>query len=364
MRRFTLSSKILINRIRHRFRRELAERISGVFIFRNMIRCSWLVQPGAFLCLLFLMTQCRHSAQSEFLFRSALWSNENHTWYQAFQFFDSLLQVRSQGRIKVEVYPSEQLAKEIESIRLIQAGVIEMTVTGSLLSNWIEIAAFCEMPFLLKDSLDKIALIEGPIGLRIKQEMLEKVGLRPLGLFERGPRHLTSNKPIKHPDDLNGLIVRVPNVPSFVTAWSAMGAKPTPMAFSEVFTSLQQGTIEAQENPFDLILNAGFPEVQKYVNLTGHVVSWSYPVVGEKQFQRLPDDLKVIFLQAAHEMQIYEHHLFLQGEEKVKGELRSRGMEFVEVDRAAFNLKCEDAIYQSLSREMQDVYKSFQNRAR
>ncbi|MGI9552311.1 MAG: TRAP transporter substrate-binding protein, partial [Aurantibacter sp.] len=174
--------------------------------------------------------------------------------------------------------------------------------------------------------------------------------------FQRGPRHLTSNRPIKHPDDLNGLIIRVPNVPSFVSTWKALGAKPTPMAFSEVFTSLQSGTIEAQENPFAMINNAGFAEVQKYVNLTGHVLSWVYPVVGEKQFQKLPPDLQEIFLQAAKEMQAYEHRLFLENEKNVQNELKAKGMEFIEVDKKAFQKKCEKAIYKSLSPEMQKIY--------
>lgn len=308
-------------------------------------------------CLLFL--QCKKKEQPEHLIRVSLWANEKHTWYDAFLYFGEILEERSEGRMKVEVYPSEQLAKEIEAIRLIQAEVIEMTVTGSLLNNWIEIAAFCEMPFLLRDSSDKDALINGPLGARIKKEMLEKVGLRPLALFERGPRQLTTNRPIRHPDDLNGLIIRVPNVPSFVTAWSAMGAKPTPMAFSEVFTSLQQGTIEAQENPFALILSAGFAEVQQYVNLTGHVMSWSYPVIGEKQYQKLPDDLKQILVEAAKDMQAYEHQLFLSNEQKVRDELTKRGMEFIEVDKDAFSKKCESAIFNSLSPEMQTVYQEF-----
>ncbi|MGS0525472.1 TRAP transporter substrate-binding protein [Zobellia nedashkovskayae] len=221
--------------------------------------------------------------------------NEEHTWYKAFVYFSQILEERSQGRIKVEVYPSEQLAKEIEAIRLIQADVIDMTTTGSTLTNWFEVATFCELPFLMQDSTDMNRYINGPIGKLMEEEMINKSGLRSLGHFERGPRHLTSNRPIRHPDDLDGLIVRVPNVPSFVTLWKALGAKPTPMAFSEVFTSLQQGTIEAQENPFALINNAGFAEVQKYLNLTGHVISWVYPVIGEKQFQRLPPDLQKIF---------------------------------------------------------------------
>ena len=311
------------------------------------------------LSLLFIAIGCTQSVKPEYLFRVSLWANDEHTWYKAFLHFGEILEQRSDGRIKIEVYPSEQLAKEIESIRLIQAEVIEMTVTASLLSNWIEIAAFCEMPYLLKDTLEKQLLINGPLGQKIKQEILEKTGLRPIAVFERGPRQLTTNRPIRHPDDLKGLILRVPSVPSFVTAWSAMGAKPTPMAFSEVFTGLQQGTIEAQENPFEEVLSAGFPEVQDYINITEHVMSWSYPVVGEKQFQQLPPDLQELFLQAALEMQDYERRLFLQNEEKVIQELKSRGMEFIEVDKDAFAAKCEDAIYQSLSPEMQVLYKDF-----
>lgn len=304
-------------------------------------------------------SSCHSSSQEIHRFRVSLWANESHTWYQAFEYFAAITHERSQGRILVEVYPSEQLAKEIESIRLIQAGVIEMTVTASLLSNWIEVAAFCEMPFLLRDSLEKQALLTGPIGQRVEREMLERVGLRPIAVFERGPRHLTSNRPIQHPDDLQGMIIRVPNVPSFVTAWSAMGAKPTPMAFSEVFTALQQGTIEGQENPFSLILNAGFAEVQTYVNLTEHVMSWSYPVVGEQQFQRLPKDLQAIFLDAAQEMQAYERQLFLENQQYVRAALAEKGMQFVDVNKAAFSQRCETAIYESLSPEMQRLYREF-----
>ena len=325
------------------------ERISHLssLIFRRSIFC----------CCILLFTSCASDKKEpEFLLRTALLVNEDHTWYKAFAYFGEILEERSKGRIKVEVYPSEQLAKEIEAIRLIQADVIDMTTTGSTLTNWFEVATFCELPFLMKDSTDMNRYINGPIGQLIEDEMVKKSGLRALCHFERGPRHLTSNRPIRHPDDLNGLIVRVPNVPSFVTLWKALGAKPTPMSFSEVFTSLQQGTIEAQENPFAMINNAGFPEVQKYLNLTGHVISWVYPVVGEKQFQRLPPDLQDIFLQAGKDMQQYEHKLFLENEKNVQQELKAKGMQFIEVDKEAFQQKSEKAIYESLSPEMKKIY--------
>ncbi|MDB4582575.1 TRAP transporter substrate-binding protein [Draconibacterium sp.] len=303
-----------------------------------------------------LLVQCKTGDKPEVHLKASILVNDTHTWYLGLDYFSKILDERSNGRIRLDVYHSEQLAKEIESIRLIQAGVIDMTVTSSTLNNWIEIAGFCELPFLLRDSTDMQNLIEGPVGIRIEKEMLEVIGLRPLGYFQRGARHLTSNRPIRHPDDLNGLIIRVPNVPSFVTAWSALGAKPTPMAFSEVFTSLQQGTIEAQENPFALIKSAGFAEVQKYLNLTEHVVSWVYPVIGEKQLNAMPTDLREIFLEAADDMIIYEHQLFLKNERIVQQELKEKGMEFIEVDKNAFSEKCSEAIYQSLSPEMQEVY--------
>ncbi len=312
------------------------------------------------LCFL-MFTNCKKKNQDTFLFRASLLVNEDHTVFKGFDYFSKILEERSNGRMKLQVYPSEQLAKEIEAIRLIQAEVIDITVTSSLLNNWFETAVFCELPFFFKDTTEVQNFIKGPVGKRMENQMINITGLRPLGYFQRGARHLTSNKPIKHPDDLQGLIVRVPNVPSFVTTWASLGAKPTPMAFSEVFTSLQQGTIEAQENPFAFIKNAGFYEVQKYINLTGHVLGFGYPVIGEKQFQKLPEDLKVIFLEAAKDMQDYEHKLFLENESKIIAELKSKGMEFIEVDKEAFIKKSEKAIYNSLSEDMQGVYRELKN---
>ena len=312
------------------------------------------------LSLLLLVSSCSFTTDKnpEYLFKASMLVKENHTWYKAFIHFGELIEKRSNGRMKLEVYPSEQLAKELEAIRLIKAEVIDLTISAGSLTNFAEILIFSDMPFLLKDTIAMKKLINSDIGKRIEKEMIDKIGVRPLGYFQRGERHLTSNRPIKHPDDLQELIIRVPNVPSYVVAWKALGAKPTPMAFSEVFSSLQQGTIEAQENPFAMIKNAGFSEVQKYLNLTGHLITWGYPLVGEKQFQKLPEDLKTIFLQAAKEMQAYEHQLFLDNESKVQKQLQDQGMIFVEVDKTAFMENGEKAVYESLSTELQQIYKT------
>jgi tripartite ATP-independent transporter DctP family solute receptor len=313
---------------------------------------------ASLLLLSLLACTSKTANKPEYLFKASMLVKENHTWYKAFMYFGELLEKRSGGRMKLEVYPSEQLAKELEAVRLIRAGVIDMTISAGSLTNFAEILTFSDMPFLLRDTIAMHKLINSAIGKQIEREMIQKIGLRPLGYFQRGERHLTSNRPIKHPDDLNELIIRVPNAPSYVVAWKALGAKPTPMAFSEVFSSLQQGTIEAQENPFAMIKNAGFSEVQKYLNLTGHLITWGYPLVGEKQFQSLPQDLKTIFLESAKDMQAYEHQLFLQNESKVQEQLKQAGMIFVEVDKTAFMENGEKAVYESLSPSMQKIYKS------
>ena len=313
------------------------------------------------LCLLFGGWSCRPAEEPEFLLRASVIVNEQHTWYRALAHFGELLEERSGGRMRLQVYPSEQLAKEIEAIRMIQAGVIDMTTTSALLSNWADIMTFCEMPFLMDSMAEVDSMLNGPVGARIRREMIEKTGLRPVAYFQAGPRHLTTNRPVRHPDDLAGLVVRIPSIPAFVTAWDALGAKTTPIPFSELFTSLQQGVINAQENPLPLTHMAALYEVQQYVNLTSHVFGWTYPVIGERQFQQLPPELQTILLDCAREMQIYERSLYEEQVARVTKQLREQGMTFVEVDREAFKEKHGDAIYRTLSPELQQVYRSLKN---
>ena len=203
--------------------------------------------PPLLLLTLTLLTtwRCTSPTPPDFLLRASLLVAEDHTWYRAFAYFGDQLAARSGGRIQLQTYPAEQLAKEIEAIRMIQAGVIDMTTTSALLSNWTEIMTFCEMPFLTDSMAEVDSMLNGPVGARIRREMVTETGLRAVAYFQAGARHLTSNRPVRHPDDLRGLVIRIPSIPAFVTAWDALGAKTTPIAFSEVFTALQQGVINA-----------------------------------------------------------------------------------------------------------------------
>lgn len=282
-------------------------------------------------------------------------ANEQNAWHKAAVKFGEELSSLTDGRIEVQVFPNETLGKEIDLINGMQLGAIDMTITGESLQNWAPKAALLAVPYAYKTLEDMDAVASGEIGDQIEQQIIEKARIRPIAYFARGPRNLTSNRAIKSPDDLNGLKLRVPNVPLFVDVWKSLGAQPTPMAFSEVFTSLQAGTIDAQENPLALIDSASFDEVQDFVNKTEHVRSWIYLTISEITWGKLSDADKNAVMEAASRAQAFERDLFKADEERLTAELQSKGMTFVEVDKDAFAAKAKDAVLANVSDEIRPI---------
>ncbi|NJN25911.1 MAG: TRAP transporter substrate-binding protein [Cyclobacteriaceae bacterium] len=302
-----------------------------------------------------LMFSC-HEKHNKTILRFGHQANETDIWHQSALKFKEVLEEKSEGQIEVRVYPAEQLGKERDLIRSIRLGIVDMTTTGESMQNWVPITSFCAIPYLIKDSEHLKKVVEGPIGKVISAEMIHRLGLRPIAYFERGPRNLTSNRPISHPEDLKGMILRVPTVPIFIKTWQALGAKPTPMTFSEVFTGLQQGTIEAQENPLALINSGGLYEVQQYLNLTEHVIGWVYIVLGEKKYQSLTPRLQEAILEAGKEMQAYHQQLFVEEEKMLLNRLIEKGMIVNEPDIDAFRQAAAKAVRQNLPNDLMELY--------
>lgn len=282
-------------------------------------------------------------------------ANEKNAWHLASIKFGEELLSLTNGRIAVKVFPNESLGKEIDLINGMQLGTVDMTITGESLQNWSPMAALLAVPYAYKslDHMDGVA--SGKIGDQIKDQIISKAKIRPIAYFARGPRNLTSQRPIGSPADLNGMKMRVPNVPLFVDVWSALGAAPTPMAFSEVFTSLQSGVIEGQENPLALIRSANFNEVQRYVNQTEHVRSWIYLTIAEATWNKLSADDQAAVMQAAATAQEYERGLLLDSLAEDRAYLESAGMEFVEVDGTAFQAAAKDAVLANVSDEIRPI---------
>jgi len=282
-------------------------------------------------------------------------ANEDNIWHKASMKFAEEVAALTDGRIEVEVFPNESLGKEMDLINGMQLGTADLTISGESLQNWAPMAALLAIPYGYKSLEHMDTVAGGEVGQLIEAQIIEKAKVRPIAYFARGPRNLTSKRPIKSPSDLDGLKLRVPNVPLFVDVWKSLGAQPTPMAFSEVFTSLQNGTIDAQENPLALIKSANFNEVQSYVNLTEHVRSWIYLVLAEGTWAKLSDTDKEAVIEAANRAQAFEREMFLADEQKLAAELQEKGMTFVEVDGAAFASQAKDAVLLNVSDEIRPI---------
>lgn len=298
-----------------------------------------------------------NAGKPEFVFKLGHAADENNTWHKGAMKFAEEVSKRSNGRIEIKVYPNEQLGNEVDNVTAIQAGTADMVLSGESLQNWAELVGVMSTPFMIEDSEHLKAVVEGEPGKILEKEISDKVGLKVLTYFERGPRMLTSNKPIKDIKDIKGLKLRIPNVPLFVDMWNNWGAKPTPMAYSEIFTSLQQNTIEAQENPLALMNSGGFYEVQDYINNTAHVRGWIYLLIGNDQWNSLPGDLQQVIMDSAKVAQEYEHKLFLESEEAILDSLlNENGMEFIETDVTEMKDMAKEYCEKNLSSEMLDLY--------
>jgi len=282
--------------------------------------------------------------------------DETNTWHLGALKFKEIVEEKSSGRINVTIYPNNQLGSEIDVIQsILTNGGCDITFTGESMQTYAEELGIIGMPYGILNDEHMEAVLEGEVGKELEDLMLTS-GMRVLGYFTRGPRNITSNKPITTPDDLKGFIIRTPQSPMTVAAFEAMGAKPTPMAFGEVFTSLQQGVIMGQENPLAMIKTGSFYEVQKCVNVTEHLRAWVYITIGEEKFQSLPEDLQQIVVDAAKEMQKHEHELFLENEEALVKELQEKGMEFIEVDQSPFAAKAIEGVEAVLTERQAALY--------
>ena len=199
---------------------------------------------------------------------------QNSHYGVAIDTFAREVEKRTNGRYKVQNFYAGALGAERESIEGVQLGTLDLTMTSTgPVPNFVPEVAILDIPFLFRDYAHARAVLDGPIG----QDLLKKFdakSIKALAWGENGFRHMTNNKhPVTTPDDLKGLKMRTMENPIHIEAYRQFGILPTPMAFTEVFTALQQGMVDGQENPLSVITAAKLEQVQKYLSLTGHVYS-------------------------------------------------------------------------------------------
>ncbi|KJS82884.1 MAG: C4-dicarboxylate ABC transporter substrate-binding protein [Peptococcaceae bacterium BICA1-8] len=248
--------------------------------------------------------------------------------------FKEKLEKYSENKVAVKIFPSSQLGNERDLIEGVGAGTIEMCISSTgPLPNFSSNFMLFDLPFIVTDRQKAYQVMDGSVGQEILAT-LEPKGIKALGFWENGFRNITNNKaPIVHPADVKGMKIRTMENPVHIETFKLLGAYPTPMAWGEVFTSLQQGTIDGQENPLVILDTAKVYEVQKHVSLTGHFYSPSVIMINKKLLDGFPKDIQEAVFKAEKEAREWERNYSSELDKSLVKALTEKGMVVTEVDK-------------------------------
>lgn len=263
----------------------------------------------------------------------------------------------------IKQFPANALGGEREMVEGAQIGTVDLVITSTgPVGNFVPDTLITDIPFLFRDYEHAHAVLDGPIGQAILDKFPEH-GLIALAWGENGFRNLTnSQRPVAKPEDAKGLKVRTMENQVHMTAFRELGMLPTPMAFPELFTALQQGTVDGQENPIGVILSAKFAQVQKHLSLTQHVYSPALILMSPAVWDKLSDEEKDWFRQAAKlGAEAMRKKSFEDAQNGVEA-LRQQGMEVVDdIDREAFAAALQPAFAEYAKKFGQDKIDAIRN---
>lgn len=257
--------------------------------------------------------------------------NESSTWFIAAQKLADDIAAETDGRITIEVFPNEQLAggDSGKTVELLSKGNIDLTFNSTIIYSILdERLGVPSAPFLFT-GLDEVDEVFGGAGGEALEEILREIGVETLGYGENGFRQVTNSvHEIQNPDDVDGLKIRIPGITMYTDLWRELGADPSTMTFSEVFTALQQNTIDGQENPIDVIYSSKLEEVQDYITMWNY--SYDPLVLGMNKglFDSLSDGDKEMFQRLGKEAADYQVEIAREREAEQIEELEEKGMNF------------------------------------
>ncbi|MGE7368862.1 sialic acid TRAP transporter substrate-binding protein SiaP [Neorhizobium sp. NPDC001467] len=244
---------------------------------------------------------------------------------------------RTNNRYKIDVFPASQLGKEADINQGLKLGTVDIIISGSsFASRDYKPIGVTYFPYIFRDPAHLIAYTKSDVFKRLAKGYEDKTGNVITAVSYYGTRHTTSNKPIANCGDLKGVKMRVPDVPAYLAMPRACGANTTPIAFAEVYLALQNGTVDAQENPLTTIEAKKFFEVQKNIVLTGHIVDHLNTVISKSRWASLSDEDKKIFTEVMLEAAERSTKIIEERENKLVDDFKNRGLNVVDVDKADF----------------------------
>ena len=253
-------------------------------------------------------------------------------------------------KARVVVFGSSQLGGDRELLQKLRLGTVDFALPSSVMSSEVDAFGMFEMPYLVK-SREHMKKIEAAIFWPSLAPLAEAKGYKLLAVWENGFREITNNtRPIRKPEDLSGLKLRVPKSTWRVKMFQAYGANPSPMALSEVFVALQTGVMDGQENPLTQIYSSKFQEVQKFLSMTGHVYTPAYLAAGRK-FNSLPKDVQDILSQSARDTQAYVYQQAARLDDELLAKIKAAGVKVNEADKDAF-ITASKPVYDEFAKEV------------
>src|SRR6266498_457760 len=244
---------------------------------------------------------------------------------------------RSNGKFDIQVFPASSLGKETDINQGLSLGTVDMIISGpSFAARSYPRIGIAYYPFIFRDADHLIAYSKSPLFAEMVEGFRQKTGIQITAYTYYGARQTTSNRQFTDCAGMKGLKIRVPDVPTYMATPKACGANPTPIAFAEVYLALQNGTVEAQENPLTTIEAKKFYEVQKAIMMTSHIVDGLTTQVGPHVWNKLTDAEKKIFVDVTQEAAAKATADIKKREAELADEFKKKGLQIVQVDRKSF----------------------------
>jgi tripartite ATP-independent transporter DctP family solute receptor len=266
-----------------------------------------------------------------------------HYYMKGDLYFKKLVEKNSKGQILVDIFPGSQLGSNVEMFQATKSGAQQMTISGLggyLSRMWPKLGTF-ELPYLIRDYAHAAKIVDRFNSLIDQEEFVAKTGVRVIGFKFSAPRQLTTKFPVNKLEDIKGLKVRVPQTPSLMALWKALGAVPTVISLSDLYTALATGTVDAQENPFANIYSLKFYEQQKYCALTAHLRGFYVVVINNNFWNKLTEVQRKILADAAVKCTKLTYKATIKDEKKTYQLLAKAGMKFTKPKLGPFREKAK-----------------------
>lgn len=265
--------------------------------------------------------------------RFGTWAREGEAQYIAAEKFKQVVEAGSQGRLRVSVYGGNQLGTPAEMLAQLATNTTQVMASGDPGITQIEYLA---LPYLMRGIGNHLAVLDLPEAARWQEDLVRRRRVRLLGFQPRNPRQISANKVINAIEDLRGLKLRSPERDYYVQSIAALGARPTPMAFSEVYQALQLGVVDGQENPIETIWASKFYEVQKCVAMIDYIDKPAYVMVGERFWSGLSETDRALLRRAEAESRAAASEIMPGQAKEVLDKFRAAGLAVTYPDKGPF----------------------------